>query len=47
MREFSIGVPLWGVDEGFYLELSLRGYFSKEYQQKSIPNNNEFLENPS
>ena len=48
MREFpSIGVPPWGVDGGFYLELSLGGYFSKEYQQKSVPTSYESSENPS
>ena len=43
MREFfSIGV-----DERFSVELSLKGYFSKEYQLKSVPNSNEFSKNSS
>ena len=41
---FSIGVPLFEV---FYLELSLKGYFSKEYQPKYVSTSNESSENPS
>ena len=33
--------------KGPLLELSLRGYFSKEDQPKSVLNSNEFSENPS
>ena len=33
--------------QGPPLEMSLRGYFSKEYQPKSISNSNESSENPS
>ena len=43
MRELS---P-FDVDEGSPFRAEFKGYFSKEYQPKSVPNSNEFSENPS